>query len=143
MATRLDRLKQLRDAAMLTAEDLPDEKAVKIPTMFEAWAPDTKYVTGDRRSYEDLLYKCRQDHTSQADWTPDVTPAMWEVIDETHAGTLEDPIPAARNMAYENGKYYLDPEDEKIYLCNRDTEIPVAYLPHELIGQYFEEATTE
>lgn len=137
--TRLERLRQLRLAASLNAETLPDEQAATIPSMFEAWAPDTEYEVGDRRSYNDLLYKCRQAHTSEAQHTPDLIPAIWEVIDVAHAGTLEDPIPAARNMAYENGKYYRDPEDGKTYLCNRDTEIPVAYLPHELVGQYFEE----
>ena len=43
-------------------------------------------------------------------------------------------------MEYKNGLYYYDSEDGKIYLCNRDTGIAVAYLPHELIGHYFEEA---
>lgn len=142
MATRLDRLKQLRDAAMLTAEDLPDEKAVKIPTMFEAWEVGVAYAVDDRRSYNDLLYKCRQAHTSQADWTPDKTPALWAVIDATHAGTIDDPIPAARGMDYIYGKYYLDPEDQKIYKCERTGEaeggvINLQYLPHELIGNYF------
>ena len=53
------------------------------------------------------------------------------------------PFPAARGMEYEYGKYYLDPEDEKTYLCKRGEEtgtIVLQYLPHELIGQYFEEA---
>lgn len=140
--TRLERLKQLRVAAMLTAEDLPDEAAAKIPTMFEAWAPDVAYKVDDRRSYGDLLYRCRQAHTSQADWTPDATPALWAVIDATHAGTIEDPIPAARGMDYIYGKYYLDPEDQKIYKCERQGEaeggvINLQYLPHELIGNYF------
>ena len=52
------------------------------------------------------------------------------------------PFPAARGMEYEYGKYYLDPEDEKTYLCKRLNEtgsIVLYYLPHELIGQYFEE----
>ena len=54
------------------------------------------------------------------------------------------PFPAARGMEYEYGKYYLDPEDGKTYLCKRLNEtgtIVLYYLPHELIGQYFEEVT--
>ena len=65
-------------------------------------------------------------------------------IDVEHAGTQDGPIPAARGMEYEYGKYYLDPEDEKTYLCKRGEEtgsIVLYYLPHELIGQYFEEVT--
>ena len=51
--------------------------------------------------------------------------------------------PALRGIEYEYGKYYLDPEDEKTYLCKRGEEtgtIVLQYLPHELIGQYFEVA---
>ena len=80
--------------------------------------------------------------TSQADWTPDKTPDIWAVIDAEHAGTQADPIPAARGMEYEYGKYYLDGEDGKVYLCERTGEqaggkITLQYLPHELVGNYF------
>ena len=30
--------------------------------------------------YEGTLYKCVQGHTSQADWTPPVTPALWTAV---------------------------------------------------------------
>ena len=45
-------------------------------------------------------------------------------------------------MEYQYGRYYLDPEDSKIYLCKRTGEMDggkviLQYLPHELIGQYF------
>ena len=70
--------------------------------------------------------------------------AKWAGIDAGHAGTIDNPILAARGMEYEYGKYYLDPEDEKTYLCKRGEEtgsIVLYYLPHELIGQYFEEVS--
>ena len=66
------------------------------------------------------------------------------VINTSSPGTIDDPIPAARGMEYEYGKYYLDPEDGKKYLCKRGSEtgsIVLYYLPHELIGQYFEEVS--
>lgn len=50
-------------------------------------------------------------------------------------GTLENPIPAVLNMMYYNGKYYI--ENDVVYLCTRDSGIPLAYLPSALIGQYF------
>lgn len=31
------------------------------------------------RLYEDELYKCVQAHTTQSDWTPDITPALWAI----------------------------------------------------------------
>ena len=51
---------------------------------------------------------------------------------------------AARSMEYTYGLYYADPEDGKVYLCTRTGEadggtITLHYLPHELVGMYFEE----
>ena len=91
-----------------------------------------------------FLYKCVKSHTSQADWPPERTPALRVVINTSSPGTSDDPILAARGMEYEYGKYYLDPEDGKTYLCKRGEEtgsIVLYYMPHELIGQYFEEVT--
>lgn len=61
------------------------------------------------------------------------------MIDETYAGTAEDPIPYSGNMALENGKYYS--QDGVIYLCNRDTEIPVYQDLKDLVGIYVEAVT--
>ena len=73
-----------------------------------------------------------------------LTPAMFTVIDEEHAGTQEDPIPAAKGMEYTYGLYYTDPEDGKLYRCERTGEQPggkvtLQFLPHELVGLYFTE----
>lgn len=134
-------------AAMLDAENYTDEQAATVPTLYPKWIVGEKVEPGDRRYYEPdgKLYKVRegQGHTTQADWAPDKTTAMWAVIDVAHAGTKEDPIPASKGMDYIYGKYYLDPEDRKTYLCKREGEedggtINLQYLPHELIGQYFE-----
>ena len=63
------------------------------------------------------------------------------VINVTHAGTLEDPIPASAGMEYEYGKYYI--EGETIYRCNRQggkdgDKYTLDYLPSQLVGHYFE-----
>lgn len=143
---KINRAKQLRKAAMMTAETYTDEQAAEVRTLYPEWKPGEAVEPGDRRYYEPdgKLHKCRQGHTTQADWTPDKTPALWAVIDVAHAGTVDDPIPASRGMDYIYGKYYLDPEDEKVYLCKRTGEeeggtVNLQYLPHELIGNYFEE----
>lgn len=135
---------ELRPIIEQAAVSLSDGEAASVPELITAWAYPVKYNEGDRRSYGGKVYKCRQAHTSQADWTPDKTPALWAVIDAEHAGTQADPIPAARGMEYEYGKYYLDGEDGKTYKCERIGEaaggkIVLQYLPHELAGQYFTE----
>ena len=133
---------ELRPIIEQAAVSLSDGEAASVPELITAWAYPVDYAEGDRRSYGGKVCKCRQAHTSQADWTPDKTPALWAVIDAEHAGTQADPIPAARGIEYEYGKYYLDGEDGKVYLCERTGEaaggkIVLQYLPHELVGNYF------
>lgn len=70
------------------------------------------------------------------------TESLWTAIDEQHDGTKYDPIPASRGMEYTYGLYYTDPEDNKMYLCERVGSVAggviiLQYLPHELVGQYF------
>lgn len=133
---------ELRPIIEQAAVSLSDGEAASVPELITAWAYPVDYAEGDRRSYGGKVHKCRKAHTSQANWTPDKTPALWAVIDTAHAGTQADPIPASRGMEYEYGKYYLDSEDGKTYKCERTGEaaggkIVLQYLPHELVGNYF------
>lgn len=135
---------ELRPIIEQATVSLSDGEAASVPELITAWAYPVAYAEGDRRSYGGKVYKCRQAHTSQTDWNPAATPALWVVIDVTHAGTQDDPIPAARGMEYTYGLYYLDSEDGKTYKCERTGEaaggkIVLQYLPHELAGQYFTE----
>ena len=136
---RAARLRPMIEAA---ATSLPDSDAATAVELFPKWAYPVSYIVGNRVSDGGKLYKCRQAHTSQTDWNPAATPALWTVIDVTHAGTQDDPIPAARGMEYTYGLYYKDPEDTKLYKCERTGEaaggkIVLQYLPHELVGNYF------
>ena len=131
-------------AALCETQVLDDNTAAQHAEVFDIWASGTAYTAGQLRRdpLTGLLYRCTQAHTAQEGWNPSLTPALWTVVDVTHAGTLDDPIPAARGMEYEYGKHYLDPEDSQIYRCARTGEasggkVTLQYLPHELIGQYF------
>lgn len=132
----------------------PEAEAVKLPGAYPQWSGEgVAYTDGSgaepqsKVRYEGRLYKCITAHQSQAAWTPQAVPALWVAIDETHAGTLEDPIPAARGMEYYKDKHYLDPNG-KTYLCIRDRDdapgsgIVLQYLPSELVGTYFEEVVS-
>lgn len=46
--------------------------------LFAAWAYPIAYKTGNIRKYGGQLYRCLQDHTSQADWTPDAASSLWK-----------------------------------------------------------------
>lgn len=136
------RAAELRPVIEQASASLSDGEAAKSPELFPRWAYPVSYIVGNRVSDGGKLYKCQQAHTSQEGWKPSATPALWVVIDVTHAGTQDDPIPASRGMEYEYGKYYLDSEDGKTYKCERIGEaaggkIVLQYLPHELVGNYF------
>lgn len=138
------RAAKLRPMIEVAATSLSDGEAAKAVELFPKWEYPHDYVVGDRVNdiSTNKLYKCVQAHTSQALWEPSATPDLWVVIDVTHAGTQDDPIPAARGMEYTYGLYYKDPEDTKLYLCERIGEqsgnkITLQYLPHELVGNYF------
>lgn len=126
-----------------------DENALKVIDLFPAWAEGIE-ITQDmidkgqnRLQYGGKLYKVIQAHTTQADWTPDKTPDLYVLVDVTHAGTIDDPIPAVAGMEYTKGLYYI--EDGTIYLMNREgmaegESIVLQFLPSALAGQYFEVA---
>lgn len=115
---------------------LDDAAAVTVKGLYPSWEPNTAYKTGERLLHGDVLYRVLQDHTSQADWLPSGTAALYTAIDETHAGAAEDPIPYNGNMALENGKYYV--QDGVMYHCTRDTGSPVYHALSDLVGQYVE-----
>jgi chitinase len=48
-------------------------------TSVSAWAVGVNYSVGDIVTYDGSYYECLQAHTSQADWTPPATPALWEL----------------------------------------------------------------
>lgn len=54
-----------------------DENALKVADLYLVWATGITVSVNDRYQYNDKLYKCVQAHTTQADWTPDATPALW------------------------------------------------------------------
>lgn len=116
-----------------------DELAVESMGIYPEWKPDTEYIVDARVRYNELLYKCRQEHTSQEIYTPDMIPAVWAVINEANKGTIADPIPAVAGMLYEKDKYYV--YNDIIYLCIReDAEggTVLQFTPDQLIGNYFE-----
>lgn len=51
--------------------------------VFAPWQPGVAYAVGNLRIYGEgyaaKLYRCVQAHTSQADWTPDVSASLWTV----------------------------------------------------------------
>lgn len=125
------------------AQELDDEKAAEVPALFPAWADfiGKEVEAGKRLFYAGRLWKVLQAHTIQAEWTPDVVPALFTEIvvqgeGEPEIGTLDNPIPYNGNMELEEGKYYS--QDGVVYLCIRSTGTPVYHPLSALVGLYVE-----
>ena len=54
-----------------------DENAVKVIDLYPVWTVGISVAKDSRYQYNGKLYKCVQAHTTQSDWQPDVTPALW------------------------------------------------------------------
>lgn len=112
--------KQLRQLIEQLAVTLADETALTGVELFPAWAVGMAYVAGDRVQHDGRLYKCVQAHTSQTDWTPDATPALWVVvsIDEypewVQPTGAHDAYNTGDKVSY-NGKHYVCTIDGNAY----------------------------
>ena len=143
MSDLLTMARNLRPYIEQAAQNLPDADGLKAKVLYPRWETLVKKgsveaESGYRFTYNGDLYKCtRKNPTFQADWVPgNGTAALYVRIDESHIGTLDDPIPYSGNMTLESGKYYI--QDHVIYLCNRDTGNPVYNSLAELVGLYVE-----
>ena len=64
-------------SARLTADD---DTALTGIDLYPKWAVGIAVAKDSRYQYNGKLYKCVQAHTTQADWTPDVTSALWVIV---------------------------------------------------------------
>ena len=85
-------------AARLTVDD---ETALTGKELYPVWAENISVSVNDRYQYKDKLYKCVQAHTTQADWTPDKTPALW--VEVSLEEWPEWKQPAGAHDAYKKG----------------------------------------
>lgn len=132
--------RQYRAAIETAVQSLTDETAVKIKTLYPSWESliGKTLTVGEKLYYNGELYKVLQPHAAQESWKPGVgTESLYTRIDETNAGTLENPIPYDGNMALESGKYYS--QDGVTYYCTRDTGNPVYHPLSALVGLYVSE----
>lgn len=113
-----------------------DNTALRMTAFYPEWAEGTEYATGYKVQYGGKLWRVVQAHTSTAGWEPVTAAALWEQINETHAGTMDDPIPYDGNMILFADLYYM--QDYTIYLCTRDTGNPVYNALRDLVGIYVE-----
>lgn len=62
---------------VITVTTLESSPPVVEPDEPKAWAENTSYHIGDRVLYKEVIYTCRQAHTSIYTWTPSEVLALW------------------------------------------------------------------
>lgn len=122
-------LLKLREMIEKASVSLADGDALEVTELFPAWAAETVYSVDRRVRYENKLYRCVQAHTSQPDWTPDATPALWTEV----AKPGEIPVwkqPTGAQDAYMAGdKVWYPDVDTTVYESTIDNNVwsPEAY----------------
>jgi len=118
-----ERAQQLRELIEKATASLSDSDALECVTLYPEWAVGVTYVVDQRISYEDKLYRVVQAHTSQANWTPDVTPALFTEV----AAPGEIPVwkqPTGAQDAYmKDDKVWYPAKDTTVYISLIDNNV--------------------
>ena len=91
--------------------------------IFPQWNADKySYFAGERVTYNGLYYRCIQNHTSQADWTPDTAAALWVNISDPAEEFPQWKQPSGAHDAYNKGdkvthleKHWISDIDANVY----------------------------
>jgi len=100
---------QLRRALQLFVRSLSDNEAMEVATLYPKYEVGKDYKVNDLFSYgennvgDPQLYRVVQDHTSQTDWIPDTTPALYVAIGLTEEGYPVWSRPTGAHDAYNIG----------------------------------------
>lgn len=122
MITR-ERAYQLRTLIEQAAASLSDEVALTGVELFPHWNGDgIEYKVDERVSYNSILFKCLQAHTSQTTWTPTDAPSLWarvlipdpEVIPEWEQPDSTNPYMAGDKVIH-NGKTWQSDIDNNVW----------------------------
>lgn len=137
---RIETARQLRRALQMFVETLDDKKALEVSSVYpkyeELVAKNFKATKGFRFTYQDVLYRTeQQDYTFDGVYAPIAgTESLYSKVALPDEGVSNKPIEYNGNMQLENGKYYI--QNGIVYLCNRDTGVPVYNDLKDLVGLY-------
>ena len=134
---------QRRPGIEQASQSLEDAVALTAVELFPQWGQLVKekrtHEKGVRIQHEAKIYLTYQKTYKFEDHNvPGTagTESLFSVVDETHKGTKEDPIPYDKNMEIYNGLYYI--QYDVLYLCIRDSGQPLYHDLSALVGSYVE-----
>lgn len=99
----------IREAMDVAGAALDDEKALECVRLYRPWEvgkaykKDEFFTYGENSVGDPQLYKVNQDHTSQADWTPDVAASLYVAIGLDAYGYPVWSQPTGAHDAYNKG----------------------------------------
>ena len=140
--TYTERALQLRPVIEKASQSLEDAVALTAVELFPKWEDLVKNAVkvskGFRFQYDGKLYRTEQaEYTFVEHYVPGVgTESLFSLVDETHSGTIDDPIPYEKNMEIYKGKYYS--QYDVVYLCTRNSDQPLQHDLSALVGHYVE-----
>lgn len=120
-------LKKANDQLNVLVKDkllpkLSDEEAYTIRVLYPEFQIGIVYKVGERIIYKDKFYKVISEHTSQADWTPDVAVSLFVEISDPSIEYPEFKQPISTETAYMkgdkitfNGAKYVSLVDYNVY----------------------------
>ena len=106
---RMQAAEQMRKALQLYVAALSEDDALMVATVYPEWAANVKYKSKEWVKYgendlgDPVLYQVLQDHTSQAQYTPDTATSLYKKVGETADGTPKWVQPCGATDAYNKG----------------------------------------
>ena len=115
----------LRDIVRQMGLTADDNYTAVNPFVLDEWITGKQYQIGDRCQYEGKPYKVVQSHTSQEDWTPDLTPALF--VEISYDEWPEWKQPTGTQDAYNKGDKVSYEGNHYISLIDGNVWSPTAY----------------
>ena len=117
----LEEAKAIRKSIYGLAEGQTDEKIVNNKDAFPWWNGNSIfYKAGLILKFADSVYRVLQDHTTQNDWAPDITPALFTKISLEEWPEWVQPTGAqdayAKNAkTSHNGDHWISDYDDNVW----------------------------
>lgn len=105
----IEQAQAIREAMDYAGASLNEETALVCVALYRPWVIGAAYKKDEYLTYgvnsvgDPQLYRVVQDHTSQADWTPDSVPALYTPIGLTEDGYPVWSKPTGSHDAYNAG----------------------------------------
>lgn len=94
---------QVKEKVAGVINGLDDKTALQVAELYPEWQSDKTYTAKTIVRYQGKLYRVVSDHSSQADWLPDATPAIYSLISLNADGTVNWIQPVGAHDAYKKG----------------------------------------